>query len=196
MLREKKAPFICMWSLGGSDRYWQAKNSEIYIDLYDNFDQYQPSKIISLLNGMLGSWVKEYDPTIQYGPDGQQFPNRTGRLVATQLVNTPGLSPLNNPAHQDLDAKDTFRDWLLAKKQGSNLGIVKLDFYQCRLQTGNNRTHNPNEQLHHRTRSSPIDRIYPLYRHNPPKNSRQPLYLLVLREGWGQLRDSRYVASM
>jgi hypothetical protein len=117
-----------MWSLGVSGRYWQAKNSEIYIDLYDNFDQYQPLKIISLLNGMLGSWVKEYDPTIQYGPDGQQLPNRTGRLVATQLVNTPGLSPLNNPAHQDLDAKDTFRDWLLAKKQGSDLGIVKLDF--------------------------------------------------------------------
>jgi hypothetical protein len=117
-----------MWSLGGSGRYWQAKNTEIYIDLYDSFDKYQPSKIISLLDGMLASWVKEYDPTIKYGPDGKPLPNRTGRLVATQLVNTPGISPLSNPAQKDLEAKDTFRSWLLAKNPGSNLGIVKLDF--------------------------------------------------------------------
>ena len=95
ILRDKKAPFICLWSLGGSGRYWQAKNSAIYIDLYDSFDQKTPEQIIQSLDSMLAAWVKEYDPTVHYGPDGKPLDNNTGKLVASQLVNTPNgrLSP-------------------------------------------------------------------------------------------------------
>lgn len=128
MLRDKQAPFICLWSLGGSGRYWQAKNSAIYIDLYDNFDQKTPQQIIQSLDSMLAAWVKEYDPTVHYGPDGKPLDNNTGKLVASQLVNTPKWSPVTNPGNRDLVALDTFRNWLLSKTPGSNLGIVKLDF--------------------------------------------------------------------
>jgi hypothetical protein len=127
MLPDKKAPFICLWSLGGSGRYWQAKNSAIYIDLYDSFDQKTPEQIIQSLDSMLAALVKEYDPTVHCGPDGKPLDNNTGKLVASQLVNTPKWSPITNPGNRDLVALDTFRNWLFTKTPGSNIGIVKLD---------------------------------------------------------------------
>jgi hypothetical protein len=126
-----------MWSLGGSGRWWQAKSSEIRIDLYDDFDKKTPQQIVNSLDSMLGSWVKEYNPSAApIGPDGSPGFNPTGKLVATQLVNTPLLSPIFNPGNRDMDAMPIFNPWLLAKTPGSNLGIVKMDFINVGYKRG------------------------------------------------------------
>jgi hypothetical protein len=54
--------------------------------------------------------------------------NRQDKLFVTQLINTPGFSPIDHPVSKDHEAAPLFNAWLKQHTQGSKLGIVKRDF--------------------------------------------------------------------
>ena len=108
-LKQANTPFVVIWRRKGNLPQWAAFADDMRSDDYDNFNEKSPEEILAFLTRKLENWKRE-------------------KLFLTQLINTPRWSPLNPPAEKDYEARVLYNRWIAGHPQGSNLGIVKMDF--------------------------------------------------------------------
>ena len=108
-LKQAKTPFVVIWRRKGNLPQWAAFADDMRSDDYNDFNEKSPEQILAFLTGQLANWKRD-------------------KLFLTQLINTPRWSPLNPPAEKDYEARELFYRWVAGYTQGSNLGIVKMDF--------------------------------------------------------------------